>query len=141
MYSILLIKKFLGLVEMNFGLVNAYHSLPKWQAVADKTEQVLTSAWGEESSLVRERTSDCVNGDGTTRFERFCISMLSRVLPVHRRQGTTGHDNIVGVICFYCLGKSDFAISCFKHALINETQSKYDCRNLSSTCHNFCDHS
>ena len=86
MYSILLIKKFLGLVEMNFGLVNAYHSLPKWQAVADKTEQVLTSAWGEESSLVRERTSDCDNGDGTTRFERFCISMLSRVLPVHRRQ-------------------------------------------------------
>ena len=86
MYSILLIKKFLGLVEKNFGLVNAYQSLPKWQAVADKTEQVLTSAWGEESSLVRERTSDCDNGDGSTRFERFCISMLSRVLAVHRRQ-------------------------------------------------------
>ena len=39
---------------MNFGLVNASHSLPEWQAVADKTEQVLTSPWGEESSLVRE---------------------------------------------------------------------------------------
>ena len=29
----LLIKKFLGLVEMNFGLVNASHSLPEWQAI------------------------------------------------------------------------------------------------------------
>ena len=29
----MLIKKFLGLVEMNFGLVNASHSLPEWQAV------------------------------------------------------------------------------------------------------------
>ena len=31
--SILLIKTFLGLVEMMFGLVNASFSLPKWQAV------------------------------------------------------------------------------------------------------------
>ena len=31
--SILLIKKFLGLVEMSFGLVNASFSLPKSQAV------------------------------------------------------------------------------------------------------------
>ena len=31
--SILLIKKFLGLVEMTFGRVNASFSLPKWQAV------------------------------------------------------------------------------------------------------------
>ena len=31
--SILLIKKFLGLVEMTFGLVYASLSLPKWQAV------------------------------------------------------------------------------------------------------------
>ena len=29
----LLIKKFLGLVEMTFGLVNATFSLPDWQAV------------------------------------------------------------------------------------------------------------
>ena len=31
--SILLIKRFLGLVEMTFGLVNASFSLPEWQAV------------------------------------------------------------------------------------------------------------
>ena len=31
--SILLIKKFWGLVEMTFGLVNASFSLPEWQAV------------------------------------------------------------------------------------------------------------
>ena len=31
--SILLIKTFLGLVEMMFGLVNASFNLPKWQAV------------------------------------------------------------------------------------------------------------
>ena len=30
---ILLIKRFLGIVEMAFGLVNASFSLPKWQAV------------------------------------------------------------------------------------------------------------
>ena len=33
MKSILLIKKFLGLVEMTFGLVYASLSLAKWQAV------------------------------------------------------------------------------------------------------------
>ena len=33
MKSILLIKKFLGLVEVTFGLVYASLSLPKWQAV------------------------------------------------------------------------------------------------------------
>ena len=31
--SILLVKKFLGLVEMTSGLVNAGFSLPEWQAV------------------------------------------------------------------------------------------------------------
>ena len=31
--SILLVKKFLGLVEMTSGLLNARFSLPKWQAV------------------------------------------------------------------------------------------------------------
>ena len=31
--SILLIKKFWGLVEMTFGPVNASFSLPEWQAV------------------------------------------------------------------------------------------------------------
>ena len=33
MKSILLIKKFGGLVEVTFGLVNASLSLPEWQAV------------------------------------------------------------------------------------------------------------
>ena len=33
MKSILLVKKFLGLVEMSSGLVNASFSLPEWQAV------------------------------------------------------------------------------------------------------------
>ena len=33
MTSILLVKKFLGLVEMMSGLVNASFSLPEWQAV------------------------------------------------------------------------------------------------------------
>ena len=33
MKSILLVKKFLGLVEMTSGLVNASFSLPEWQAV------------------------------------------------------------------------------------------------------------
>ena len=33
MKSILLVKKFLGLVEMTSGLVNASFGLPKWQAV------------------------------------------------------------------------------------------------------------
>ena len=33
MTSILLVKKFLGLVEMTSGLVNASFSLPEWQAV------------------------------------------------------------------------------------------------------------
>ena len=44
------------------------------------------SPWGEERSLVLERTSDFDNCNGTTRFVRSCISMLSRVLPVHGRQ-------------------------------------------------------
>ena len=33
MKSVLLVKKFLGLVEMTSGLVNASFSLPEWQAV------------------------------------------------------------------------------------------------------------
>ena len=33
MKSILLVKTFLGLVEMTFGQVNANFSLPKWKAV------------------------------------------------------------------------------------------------------------
>ena len=33
MKSILLVKRFLGLVEMTSGLVNAGLSLPEWQAV------------------------------------------------------------------------------------------------------------
>ena len=33
MKPILLVKKLLGLVEMNSGLVNASFSLPEWQAV------------------------------------------------------------------------------------------------------------
>ena len=33
MKTILLIKTFLGLVQMTFGLVNATFSLPEWQAV------------------------------------------------------------------------------------------------------------
>ena len=33
MKSILLVKKFLGLVEMTSGLINASFSLPEWQAV------------------------------------------------------------------------------------------------------------
>ena len=33
MKSILLVKKFLGLVEMTSGLVNASSSLPEWQAL------------------------------------------------------------------------------------------------------------
>ena len=33
MKSILLVKMFLGLVEMTFGLVHASFSLPKWQAL------------------------------------------------------------------------------------------------------------
>ena len=33
MKSILLVEKFLGLVEMKSGLVNASFSLPEWQAV------------------------------------------------------------------------------------------------------------
>ena len=33
MKSILLVKKFLGLVKMTSGLVNASFSLPEWQAV------------------------------------------------------------------------------------------------------------
>ena len=33
MKSILLVKKFWGLVEMTSGLVNASFSLPEWQAV------------------------------------------------------------------------------------------------------------
>ena len=33
MKSILLVKNFLGLVEMTSGLVNASFSLPEWQAV------------------------------------------------------------------------------------------------------------
>ena len=31
--TILLIKTFLGLVEMNFGLVDASYSLPEWQSL------------------------------------------------------------------------------------------------------------
>ena len=33
MKSILFVRKLLGLVEMTFALVNAFFSLPKWQAV------------------------------------------------------------------------------------------------------------
>ena len=33
MKSILLVRKLLGLVEMMFALVNAFFSLPEWQAV------------------------------------------------------------------------------------------------------------
>ena len=77
----------------------------------------LGSPWGEERSLERERTSDCDNVDGTTRFVRFCISILSRVFRfIEGKEITTGQDKIEGVICFYCLGKSfrHFAISSFR---------------------------
>ena len=41
MKSILLVKKFLGLVEMMSGLVNASFSLPKWPAV----KMIFFSSW------------------------------------------------------------------------------------------------
>ena len=97
------------------------------------------SPWGEERPLVRERTSDCDNGDGTTRFLRFCISMLSRVLPVHRRQRnnnwTRQNRGSHLFILFRKVISPPFLILCFKHARVNETQSKYDYRDLSSRCH------
>ena len=43
MKSILLIKKFLGLVEMTSGLVNASFGLPKWQAV----KLIFFAPWNE----------------------------------------------------------------------------------------------
>ena len=53
MKSILLVKKFLGLVEMMSGLVNASFSLPEWQAVkiiffARKANVTLNLCWGKE---------------------------------------------------------------------------------------------
>ena len=42
MKSILLVKKFLGLVEMTSGLVNASFSLPEWQAV----KMIFFAPWG-----------------------------------------------------------------------------------------------
>ena len=118
---------------------------------ATKQKQKLTkpwSPWGEEGSLVRERTSDCDNCFGTTRFVRFCISMLSRVLPVHRRQRNNNWTRqnrvshlfllfrkVISPFRYFAISSfRHFVISCFKHARVNETQSKYDCRDLSSTC-------
>ena len=43
MKSILLIKKFLGLVEMTSGLVNASFGLPEWQAV----KLIFFAPWNE----------------------------------------------------------------------------------------------
>ena len=43
MKSILLIKKFLGLVEMTSGLVNASFGLRKWQAV----KMIFFAPWNE----------------------------------------------------------------------------------------------
>ena len=39
MKSILLVKKFLGLVEMTSGLVNASFSLPEWQNKKQKNKR------------------------------------------------------------------------------------------------------
>ena len=97
------------------------------------------SPWGEERSLGRERISECDNCDGTTRFVRSCISMLSRVLPVHGRQRHNNWTRQNRASHFFLLFRKVispfryFVISCFKHARVNETQSKYDCRDLSST--------
>ena len=49
MKSILLVKKFLGLVEMTSGLVNASFSLPEWQAVKLKNDFLCTL--GEANSF------------------------------------------------------------------------------------------
>ena len=49
MKSILLVKKFLGLVEMMSGLVNGSFSLPKWQAV----KMILFAAWVAISGQVQ----------------------------------------------------------------------------------------
>ena len=75
------------------------------------------SPWGEERSLVLERTSDCDNCDGTTRFVRSCISMLTEFCRfMEGKDIATGHDKIEEVICFYSLGKSfrHFVISSFR---------------------------
>ena len=52
MKSILLVKKFLGLVEMTSGLVNANFSLLEWQAV----KMIFFAPWLE---VILERASLC----------------------------------------------------------------------------------
>ena len=107
--------------------------------------------WGEERSLVREWTNDCDNCDGTTRFVRSCISMLSRVFPFHGRQR---HNNWTrqnrGSHLFLLFRKvispfRYFVISCFKHARVNETQSNINMiaaiYHQSAVWINFYDHS
>ena len=54
MKSILLVKKFLGLVEMTSGLVNASFSLPEWQAV----KMIFFAPWLE---VILERASLCAS--------------------------------------------------------------------------------
>ena len=71
MKSILLVKKFLGLVEMTSGLVNANFSLPEWQAV----KMIFFAPWLE---VILERASLCAPSLKISGFDdQLCLFFFS----------------------------------------------------------------
>ena len=60
MKSILLVKMFLGLVEMTSGLVNASFSLPKWQAV----KMIFFEPWKTKEIDYRPQTHELLRLGG-----------------------------------------------------------------------------
>ena len=56
MKSFLLIKMFLELVEMTFGLVYSIFSLPEWQAL----KMTFFASWGEEGGKMSAPLTSCL---------------------------------------------------------------------------------
>ena len=77
MKSILLVKKFLGLVEMTSGLVNASFSLPEWQAV----KMIFFAPWLE---VILERASVCAPSLKISGFDdQLCLVFVFQILFNH----------------------------------------------------------
>ena len=77
MKSILLVKKFWGLVEMTSGLVNASFSLPEWQAV----KMIFFAPWFLTLFTVKEMADGIVepsraNSSGQATLDQERVDLL-----------------------------------------------------------------
>ena len=93
---ILLIKRFLGIVEMAFGLVNASFSLPKWQAVKltffapcqKVMRSIIVIYQAEPSSLARRKTTTTTTTKVSPQLGKKASQYQLRLHPWHGLQKT-----------------------------------------------------